>query len=237
MADFFRRVEKKYILSKEEYEKVKKEINKYMVEDEYGKSTICNIYLDSSNYDLVYNSISKPIYKDKVRLRSYNTPKLTDNVYLEIKRKYDGVVSKRRIGIKLIDFYEYLKNPNSINSSNRQVKKEIDYYFKFYKLKPVMFISYDRRAYYDKNNRDFRITFDNNILAREENLRLEKGVYGTNIFEKNKYIMEIKTLGTMPVWLVKLLNEFKISPAGFSKYGEGYTQLVLKANDYESCVV
>lgn len=237
MADFFRRVEKKYILSREEYELVKKEMAKYMVEDEHGQSTICNIYLDSNEYALITHSISKPVYKDKVRLRSYNIPKLSDTVYLEIKRKFEGVVSKRRIGIKLQDFYQYLENPDSIEVSNKQVKKELDYYFKYYNLKPAMFISYVRSAYYGKDNRDFRVTFDSNILARNYHLKLEGGNYGVNIFDPNKYIMEVKTLGSMPLWFVEILNKFKIGPAGFSKYGEGYTQLVLKANDYERLVV
>ena len=237
MADFYRRVEKKYILSKEQYEIIKDAISKYMVEDEHGKSTICNIYFDSDNYELISHSITKPVFKDKIRLRSYNIPKLQDVVYLEIKRKYDGVVSKRRIAMKLQDFYKYLNNKSSLIVNDIQVKKEIDYYFDFYNLKPAMFISYFRRAYYGKDDRDFRITFDSNVLARDYNLKLEQGNYGNIIFEPNKYIMEVKTLGSMPIWLVRVLSEFKISPCGFSKYGEGYTQLVLKSNDLQTCVV
>lgn len=237
MADFFRIVEKKYILSKEQYENVKKELYKYMIEDEHGKSTICNIYFDSAQYDLVKHSITKPVFKDKIRLRSYNIPTLQDTVFLEIKRKFDGVVSKRRIGIKLIDFYRYLENKDSLNVLDVQVKKELDYYFNHYSLRPAMFVSYYRRAYYGIDDRDLRITFDSNVIARDYNLSLEKGNYGENIFAPNKYIMEVKTLGSMPMWLVKILNEVQISPCGFSKYGEGYTQLVLNANTYESCVV
>lgn len=235
MADIFRRVEKKYIVTKQQYLFLKQIIKDKMVEDEYGKSTICNIYFDTENYDLIRHSISKPIFKDKIRLRSYNIPKLDSQVYLEMKRKYNGIVGKRRIKLTLKEFYEYMNNKNTI--CNSQIKRELDYYFNFFKLKPTMFLSYKRRAFYDKENRDFRLTFDNEILARDYDLKLEKGIYGSNIFEKDKYVMEIKTLGAIPIWFVKVLNQLKISPCGFSKYGEAYTQLILKANKVSEYVI
>lgn len=228
MVGFFRRIEKKYILTREQYLFFKEAIKEKMIEDEHGKSTICNIYLDTEQFDLIRHSITKPIYKDKVRLRSYNIPTLESNVYLEIKRKYDGVVSKRRMVMKLEQYYRYLNK--NIKLEENQVIKELDYYFEHYKLKPTMFLSYYRRAYYDKENRDFRLTFDSHILARSYDLELEKGNYGIHILEKNKYIMEVKTLGAIPMWFVKLLDEAQIGPCGFSKYGEAYTQLILKNN-------
>lgn len=213
MSEFFRRVEKKYIITKEQYTMVKENIKDKMIEDEHGKSTICNLYLDTEQFELIRHSITKPIYKDKVRLRSYNIPTNNTNVYLEIKRKYDGVVSKRRIEMNLNEFYEYLNHKNKIEEE--QVKKELDYYFYHYNLKPSMFLSYYRRAYYDKEDIDFRLTFDSDILARNYDLELKKGVYGKYILEKDKYIMEIKTLGAIPIWFVKILDELKICPCGF----------------------
>lgn len=227
MADFFRRVEKKYILIRNQYLFLKENIKDRMIEDEHGKSTICNVYLDTKQFDLISHSITKPIYKDKIRLRSYNIPTMDSKVYLEIKRKYDGVVSKRRIEMTLNDFYKYINNENG-NIEKNQVKKELDYYFHYYHLKPTIFLSYDRRAYYSKEDRDFRLTFDNNILARNYDIEIEKGNFGTRILEQDKYIMEIKTLGAIPIWFVKILDELKIGPCGFSKYGEAYTQLILK---------
>lgn len=226
MVGFFRRIEKKYILTRDQYLFLKEAIKEKLIEDEHGKSTICNIYFDTEQFDLIRHSTTKPIFKDKVRLRSYNIPTLESNIYLEIKRKYDGVVSKRRIVMILNEFYKYMNK--EIKLEDNQVKKELDYYFEHYKLRPTMFLSYYRRAYYDKENRDFRLTFDSHILAREYDLEIEKGNYGNHILEKNKYIMEVKTLGAMPMWFVKLLNKLKICPCGFSKYGEAYSQLILK---------
>lgn len=236
MSEFFRRIEMKYIITREQYLMLKKLIENKMIEDEHGKSTIYNIYLDTDQFDLIRHSITKPIYKDKVRLRSYNIPTNDSTVYLEIKRKYAGVVSKRRVELKLNEFYEYMNDKNSFAEGN-QVKKELLYYFKFYDLKQAMFVSYYRRAYYGKDNRDFRITFDSNILARDYDLCIEKGNYGTNILEANNYIMEVKTLGAMPVWLVKILAMLKICPCGFSKYGEAYQRLILNKNDTSKCAV
>ena len=228
MAEIFRRVEKKYILNKEQYSKILPELKKYMNEDQYGKSTICNIYFDTEQYELIRHSITKPYYKEKIRLRSYNTPKKEDKVYLEIKRKCDGVVGKRRIEMTLQEFIKYMEDPNSIKNVNEQIKKELDYTFKFYNLKKAMYLSYERIAYYEKDNMDFRATFDSNILARNYDLDLEKGSYGTNILDKDYYVLEIKTLGSIPLWFVKLINELGIKPGNFSKYGEAYEQLIME---------
>ena len=237
MADIFRRVEKKYIITEAQYKVLKKALKDYMVEDEHGKSLICNLYFDSRLYELISHSITKPFFKEKIRLRSYNVPGKNSDVFLEIKRKCDGVVSKRRIGMKLFDFENYLNDKNSLEHQSRQIKSELDYYFDRYNLRPTMYVSYSREAFYQKDNMDFRITFDSNIIAREYDLNLDSENYGTRILENGKYVMEIKTLSSIPLWLVPILNELKIMPCAFSKYGEAYTQLVLGANTCETCVV
>lgn len=212
MGEIFRRVEKKYIINKEQYEKILPELKKYMNEDQYGKSTICNIYFDTDQYELIRHSITKPYYKEKIRLRSYNTPTKKSKVYLEIKRKCDGVVGKRRIEMTLDDFSKYEKNPDSVTNSNAQIKKELDYTFNHYDLNKAMYLSYERTAYYEKGNMDFRATFDSNVLARNYELDLEKGSYGVDILGKDLYILEIKTLGSIPMWFVKIINELGIKP-------------------------
>lgn len=231
MNDIFRRVEKKFLLNKSQYLKMKELMANYMQEDKYGKSTICNIYFDTDQYDLIRHSITKPYYKDKVRLRSYNIPNKDSRVYLEIKRKCDEVVGKRRIEIKLENFYDYIYTDEPFKTSNPQIENELYYYFNFYNLKPAMYVSYEREAFYQKDNMDFRATFDSNILARNYDLKLEKGSYGERILPKNQYILELKTLGAMPLWMVKILNDLKIKRAVYSKYGTAYTELILKEED------
>lgn len=228
MAEIFRRIEKKYIVNEIQYQKIKEKLLDHMSEDKHGKSTICNIYFDTEDYELISHSISKPYFKDKIRLRSYNIPTDDSKVFLEIKRKYDGIVGKRRIEMKLSNFDQYLKDKNSFKSNNKQIKNELDYYFNLYNLKPAMYISYKREAFYETNNSDFRLTFDSEIISREFDLDLRKGIYGKDILGKGKYIMEVKTLGALPLWFVNILNEEKILPGSFSKYGEAYKEFILK---------
>ena len=223
----FKRVEKKYLLSEDLYQKLFEKINNYISVDTYDFSTICNIYFDTDDYLLVNRSIEKPIYKEKVRLRSYGIPKKNSKVFLEIKKKYKGVVGKRRVSAPLKEFYTYFdtgKYPNV----DTQIMNEINYCFKFYNLKPKVFLAYDRYSYKGKDDSNFRITFDKNIRSRTDNLYLENGDNGMLLLDKNCYIMEVKTLGAYPLWFAQILSELNIYPTSFSKYGNVYKKQIFK---------
>ena len=222
-TNVFKRVETKYLLTDDEYNILMKKIDKHLMKDRFYKSTICNIYFDSEDYDIINKSLEKPIFKQKIRLRSYNIPDLNDDVFFEIKGKYDGVVFKRREKLKLIDYYNYI-NDGKI-PSDKQIMKEIDYIIKKDNLKPKMMLSYDRLSYYDRNNKNFRITFDQNIRSREDDLKLEFGDAGKLYFDKPMYIMELKSLGAMPLWFTNILTKLKIYPKSFSKYGSIYKKM------------
>lgn len=215
----FKRVEEKYVLTEKQYTSLMRKIEHHIQKDMFFDTTICNIYFDTENRDLIVNSLEKPVFKEKVRLRSYNVPSLESDVFLEIKSKYKGVVGKRRIKLQLNAFYQYMEN-NHYREEN-QIMNEIDYLFQYYKLIPSYFIAYDRHSYKGIKE-DIRITIDQNLRSRKENLQLELGDDGTAYFEDNKYIMEIKTLGAMPLWLVRPLSELEIYPTSFSKYGSIY---------------
>lgn len=217
--NIFNRVEQKYILSQDEKKKFIDKIKKHIIKDYYYDSLISNVYFDDSNNRLIINSLEKPLYKDKVRIRSYGIPTLDSNVFFEIKNKYKGIVGKRRIMIKLKDFYDYLDNKLVIDN---QIMNELDYLVKYYDLKPTLFISYHRYSYMGKEDNNLRITFDNDLISRYYDLKLESGIYGEKFFDNNECIMEIKTLGGYPMWLVNALSELKIYPESFSKYGSIY---------------
>lgn len=219
--EIFNRVEQKYILTKEEYKKLFSKINNYLEKDKYYQSKICNLYFDNDNNDFIVNSLEKPIYKAKIRLRSYSVPNLNDIVYLELKGKYDGVVFKRRVDIKLKDFNYYMKTGIIKKEYNNQIMKEIDYVIKKFNIYPKLYIGYDRLSYYDKNNINFRVTFDFNLRSREDELKLELGDNG-NLYNKDLVIMEVKSLQSIPLWFTKILSNMKIYPNSFSKYGEIY---------------
>lgn len=225
----FKRVEEKYLLTEEEYKKLFLKISKYLEKDKYFKSTICNIYFDTIHSDLIINSLEKPIFKEKIRLRSYIVPNLNDEVFLEIKEKYKGIVGKRRIKLKLKDFYNYQNK--HIYNHNDQIMKEINYYFEYYNLIPTIYIAYDRISYRGKEDKNLRITIDSNLRSRNSDLKLELGDAGKCYFKDKKYIMEIKTLSSMPLWLVRSLSELNIYPTSFSKYGSIYQKNKLKKEE------
>ena len=216
----FKRVEEKYLLTKTEKQLLFEKINSYLKKDKFYESTICNIYFDTDNNDLIINSLEKPVFKEKLRLRSYKVPNLEDEVFLEIKEKYKGIVGKRRIKLSLKDFYNYQER--NIYDKDNQIMKEINYYFNYYNLKPSIFIAYDRKSYCGKEDNNLRITIDSNLRSRREDLRLELGDAGKKYFDEDYYIMEIKTLGSIPLWLTRTLSELKIYPVSFSKYGSIY---------------
>lgn len=226
----FRRIEKKYLLNIEQYQMLMERIKDYIELDTYDYSTICNIYFDTDDYLLVNRSIEKPIYKEKIRLRSYGIPKKDSKVFLEIKKKYKGIVGKRRISISLKDFYKYFET-GKYPDTNTQIMNEIDYCFKFYNLRPKVFLAYDRHSYRSISDKNFRLTFDQNIRSRTDNLYLEKGDAGTLLLDNGEYIMEVKTLGAFPLWFVNALSNLKIYPTSFSKYGNVYKKQIFKKEE------
>ena len=217
----FQRVEQKYILSKEQRDNLLEKINEYVEKDPYFESKICNIYFDNNENDLMVNSLEKPEFKAKVRLRSYDVPNMDSQVFLEVKDKYKGVVGKRRIKLSLKEFYDYYEN--GLVKDN-QIMKELNYYFKMFDLKPFIFLAYDRNSYYEKGNRNLRITLDSNLRSRYNDLRLELGDNGKKYFDEDIYVMEIKVMNAIPLWLTRILSELKIYPTSFSKVGSIYSK-------------
>lgn len=230
----FKRVEKKYLLSEGKYRRLLECLDEYMCMDEYGKHTISNIYFDTDTYELISHSIEKPVYKEKLRLRSYGIPNKQSKVFVELKKKYDGVVYKRRIAMKLSEAEAYLYHGiKPIEDS--QILREIDYFIDFYKTVPKLYLAYDRVAYFGKEDTEVRITFDHNIRSREYDLYLGKGDYGTMLLNENQYLMEVKVAGAMPIWMARLFSELEIYPISFSKYGNIYKQKITENRRKQIC--
>ncbi len=218
----FKRVEKKYLLNEHQYTELRKKLEGYMTVDQYGETTICNIYYDTPEHLIVRRSMEKPVYKEKLRVRSYGTPKQGGTLFVEIKKKFKGVVYKRRASMKLEQFNDFNKGL-SINAKDKQIENELLYFMKFYKgIAPAMYLSYDRIAMFGNEDKELRLTFDRNITFRENDLHLESGSYGRKVLPEGTRIMEIKITNAMPLWLSKMLDELKIFPASFSKYGSCY---------------
>lgn len=221
--DIFKRYELKYLLSLEEYRAVRAAMDGHMKGDKYGESDICNLYCDTQEFVLARRSNEKPFYKEKLRIRSYGVAKPDSEVFVEIKKKYDSVVYKRRI---VTDEKTAVEMLDGNSKDERQIAKEIAYFARLYKgLQPQMFISYRREAFYGIEDKSFRMTFDRSILWRTQDLTLQHGIYGTPILPEGKILMEVKTAAAIPLWLVKVLSENKIYKTSFSKYGTAYIML------------
>ena len=198
----------------------------YMELDPYGRTTIRNLYFDTDTYRLIRHSIEKPAYKEKLRIRSYSRAMPESTVFVELKKKYKKTVYKRRIPLTEKEAMEWASGQCRC-SRESQISEEIDYFFQYYEdLRPTVFLSYEREAYYSKEDPGFRVTFDEKILCRQEELSLESEVYGTPILPKDSVLMEIKCSGGIPLWMVHILSEKHIYKTSFSKYGTAYQSMI-----------
>ncbi len=222
----FKRYELKYILTLDQKEKVLAAVKPYMKLDKYGRTTIRNLYYDTDTYLLIRRSIEKPIYKEKLRIRSYSQATDDSTVFVELKKKYEQVVYKRRISIPNKQAMDWLSGEKHLDK-HTQIANEIDYFIKLYgTLHPTVFLSYDREAYHSNTGTDFRVTFDDTILCRQEDLSLKSDVWGTSILSEDKVLMEIKCSGGIPLWMTEILSREKIYKTSFSKNGTAYRTLI-----------
>lgn len=222
----FKRYELKYMLTREQKQKIVEAMSAHMALDQYGRTTIRNIYFDTDNYRLIRRSIEKPAYKEKLRIRSYTKTNADSPVFVELKKKYKSVVYKRRLSMSQAKAFSWVAGDNNIEEKT-QISEEIDYFLTYYKdLKPQVFLSYEREAYYSLGGDDFRVTFDDNILCRQEDLSLEAEIGGTPILEDGMVLMEIKCSGGIPLWMTEVLSKEHIYKTSFSKYGTAYKNII-----------
>lgn len=231
--EVFNRYENKYLLDHTAYLKLYHALLEYMEPDDYNKQhefyPITNLYYDTAHDSLIRSSLAKPKYKEKLRIRAYGTPNQDTKVYLEIKKKVFGLVNKRRTSLKLQEAYDFVATgvePEFKDYMNKQVIGEIKYMLTRYDLQPKLYLSYDRKALFCKNNRDLRITFDTNIRSRRYDVKLERGPYGEPLLEPGRWLMEVKAEKTIPVWLAKMLSEHQMYRTSFSKYGNEYKKML-----------
>lgn len=218
----------------QQYESLINTLHEYMNPDKYcigGKEYgIYNIYYDTPDDFLIRESLSKPYFKEKIRLRSYYSPAAPDDpVFLEIKRKTGGIVTKRRVAMTLAESEAYLKNrsrPAVSNYITEQVFRELDAFLNNYPVSPKQYISYQREAFFGKDNKDFRLTFDRKLTERRFDLGLDYESYGNFIIDADQRLMEIKVSDSMPEWLVRKLSELQIYKTSFSKYGKAYQNFI-----------
>ena len=222
----FKRYELKYMLTQQQKSRVLQLASEFMELDKYGRTTIRNVYFDTDDFRLIRHSLEKPVYKEKMRIRSYDLADADSNVFVELKKKYEDVVYKRRVAMPELEAVRWIEQ--GIHCRKRtQITDEIDYFLSFYEnLHPVVFLSYEREAYFCKDGSDFRITFDDTILSRTDRLSLEEKVGGYPLLENGYTLMEIKCSGGIPLWMTEILSKERIFKTSFSKYGTAFQKLI-----------
>ena len=230
----FNRYEKKYMLTRQQYEAISQRLEPYMEKDQYGLHTIRNIYYDTEDDELIRTSLEKPKYKEKFRVRCYGEPNAESDYFLEIKKKYKGIVNKRRIVMKPQEAKAYLENGEKPREQS-QIFREVDYVWNHYQLIPKVYLAYDRIALFGKEDAEFRVTFDQNIRSRDFALTLEKDTETTKLLKDGYYLMDVKISNAMPLWFVKILTELEIRSTSFSKYGNVYRRNLEKNGGRKVC--
>lgn len=220
----FKRYELKYLLSRQQYDRIREVLASHMAPDPYGLTTIRNVYFDTDSFLLIRRSMEKPMYKEKLRVRSYRTRQMSDPVFVELKKKYKGVVYKRRLSMPQEDAFSWLsgavdKMPHS------QIGRELEYFRSYYGgLQPTVFLSYDRQALLCPDS-DLRITFDTAIRYRTDGLSLDLPPDGVVLLPEDQVLMELKTAGGLPLWLTSFLSREKLFKTSYSKYAHAYAHM------------
>ncbi len=217
----FKRYEKKYLLSREKYGELWPQLEPLLMPDEFFQSTVLSLYYDWDDFRLIRSSIEQPVYKEKLRLRSYNVPGDEGEVFVELKKKYKGIVYKRRVRMTERQAEEYLAGRRA-SPTNDQISREIDWFLKTNPVQPKVLIACDRKAYVGREEPGLRLTFDSSIRWRDTQLRLTDGDHGQELLEDGQVLLEIKMPESAPLWLAELLSRLEIFPRSFSKYGQCY---------------
>ena len=227
MQNIFGRYEEKYLITYAQKTALLETISKHIAEDKFANYIVQNLYYDTENWDVVRNSIESPLYKEKMRLRCYGRQAYEAKLFLELKKKYKGVVYKRRAA-----FSNTLLSSNDVrdimDQKSSQILRELQFYLKANSVYERIYLSYKRSAFTGVVDKDLRITFDTDIRYRIHDLEFTQPENGIPVLTPDQTIMEIKIERGMPLWLVHALGENKVYPISFSKCGTCYTDYIRK---------
>lgn len=222
----FQRYESKYLMTLSQQQTVLAAMRPYMEPDVYSHSSIRNLYLDTPDFRLIRRSLERPVYKEKLRIRSYGRAENTDMVFVELKKKYRSVVYKRRISLPQDQALACFSKTRSWPDS--QIGTELAYAADFYQtLRPAVFLSYERDAFHGTEDEDLRVTFDTEIRYRQDGLSLDSDTWGIPILPPGLVLMELKVSGGLPLWMAHVLSCQGIFKTSFSKYGAAYQNILL----------
>ena len=144
IIETFKRYELKYLLNEEAFGVIYHRAMEYMNPDPYckdGKSyPLYNLYYDASDHSVMLNSLAKPYYKEKLRIRSYvPAPSEDTKVFVELKKKINKIVCKRRVVLPYAKAKAYLMGEQieipegKSRFISKQVLSEIDRFQAYYR--------------------------------------------------------------------------------------------------------
>ena len=298
----FERKEKKYVLTRNVLESFLNSIHAHLVPDERGITRVSSLYYDTPENTLISRSLEKPVYKEKLRIRAYGEVNENSEVFVELKKKFKGIVYKRRFSCTLSEAQsfmssndprktkeflgfpnhlvndlsegnqcegltsvsrsategdiqidcktkEFLSFPNhllndlsegsqcegltivnrSVTKGSIQVESEDRNYLevkacrdRYQNLQPKMLIVTNRLALYTNDGSDIRLTIDFDPMFDAKNLTLDNQGSHEPLLENDQCILEIKSAGALPMWMVEQMSRLQIRPQSFSKYGEAF---------------
>lgn len=224
-GSLFERYEKKYLLDAAQYRTLAAALQPYMEQDQYGLHTICSLYYDTADFACARRCMEKPKFKQKLRLRSYGVPTAQSTVYLELKKKLDSVTYKRRVALPLDAAQMHMQGRLKAATRDRNLQ-EIDWFCSQQPLQPQILVCYDRVALVGRQDDQLRITTDRDVRFRATDLSPANGSSGQLLVGGGDRLMEIKTLGALPLWLCELLSDYHIYSSSFSKYETAYKTLM-----------
>ena len=221
MQKVFKRYEKKYLITSRQAEALQTFFLEHMTVGDFDAYWVQNLYFDTAHWDVIHKSMQQPYYKEKMRLRYYGAPDMQDPAFLELKKKYAGIVYKRRLALSLHAIEQGLAQ--ALNEDDSQIARELHFHLKSKQVAPKMFISCKRHAYKGKEDAGLRVTLDSEVRYRVDDLVFGDPQNGKLVLEDGLQVMEIKTHTSIPLWLSRYCSENGIFASPFSKYATCYT--------------
>jgi hypothetical protein len=224
----FNRFELKYLLTLQQAERFKADLQAYVVPDEHGHTNgryaLSSLYYDSPDLRCYHENERGLKSRRKLRIRHYETGEVfTDEspVFIEIKQRYDRITQKRRT---LLPYDEALRLCNDRQlpdqgPGDRAFVEEIYAFLWQCNLRPASIVRYERQAFtgtvYD---RGLRVTFDTSLSSQAHQLHLHEQPAGLPMLPASLTVMEIKVNERLPLWLSDMIAAHDLRRVGFSKY-------------------
>lgn len=223
----FERYELKYMLRPAEKAALSAALAKRMDKDSFGDHTVMSLYYDTPDRSVIRRSMEKPAYKEKLRVRSYGEPGENSMVYVELKKKYLGVVYKRRVGMPLDEARLFLEG--KIEARCEIERECAEFVSRYPGIGPSALIAYEREAFFGRGDESaVRVTFDAAVRYLETDDFTFEGA-DIPLLDRGACLMEVKLPGVMPLWLAHTLDRVGARPTSFSKYGSAYADMMNNA--------